>query len=292
MTALPPLPGGLEKRIRDRSGLARRATRAAIAAGRVAVDGAIVRDAERLVYPDEQLALDGQPLEARADAPTFLLHKPTGVTTTTRDPLARGDLAPLLASLPRGSQPVGRLDRDSSGALLVTADGDLANAVLRPQNRVPKVYRLVVDGQLSEEDPRIATMRAGIDSAIGKLTVAALTVEGPAESDEPHSRPQGTATALRVTLTSGKNRHLRRMCYAAGLRLRALHRLSVGPVALGALPAGEARALDAGERDALWEAAGGRARVWRLQREALAARAAAARASGAPDARLEAFLAG
>ncbi len=89
VTALPPLPGGLEKRIRDRSGLARRATRAAIAAGRVAVDGAIVRDAERLVYPDEQLALDGQPLEARADAPTFLLHKPTGVTTTTRDPLAR-----------------------------------------------------------------------------------------------------------------------------------------------------------------------------------------------------------
>lgn len=277
------LPCRLEKWLRDATTLSRSAARAAIEAGRVEVlvrGESVVGGAQQLVYADDAVQLDGAPLERRRAHVAALLHKPTGVTSSARDSHGRDDLSAYAAKMPAGCRPVGRLDRDSSGALLFTSDGDLGNALMRPQNHAPKHYALRVDGALEAVDPRLEAMRAGVDSPVGRLTVQSIEVVD-----------RGTeSSTLHVVLTSGKNRHLRRMCFATKLRLRALHRVAIGPIALGELPVGTHRVLSADEVEALWHTAGGRERVRGLQLEALVDRADEARRAGSPDARLERWL--
>lgn len=278
------LPRRLEKVLVDDAALSRSRAREAIAMGRVSVDAEaqrVVTEPEWLVFPGDEVTLDGVPVEARREHRVALFHKPAGMVSTVRDPDGRGDLSGVVASLPAGCQPVGRLDRATTGALLFATDGDLAHALRKPGHGVPKVYELEVAGDVAPDDPRLALLRTGVETALGLLRAEAVTVLGGG----------GRTTRLEAVLVGGKNRQLRRMCYGAGLRLLHLHRSAFGPLELGGLAAGAWRIVTPEEVETLWSAVGGRLRIRRAQRAGLLRRAATARAAGSPLPRLERWLA-
>ena len=247
-------------------------------------------DLERLIFGGDRVTLDGAEVRFRERQATVLFHKPAAMTTTLADRLGRADLAGPLQSMPAGCGPVGRLDRETTGALLLTTDGDLANAVLQPGSGVPKVYRLQIDEALADDDPRLGMLLRGVSTALGVLTMDAVRIGrrrgGRVVVGGPPDRGE---TELWATLSAGKNRHIRRMCRRAGLRLRQLHRRSIGPVELGELAEGRWRSLTSTEVERLW-AVVGRDRVRAGQRAALERQARAARELGAPNHRLEAWL--
>lgn len=202
------------------------------------------------------------------------------MTTTARDPDGKRDLNHWLRQLPPGSFPIGRLDRATTGALLLTTDGDLANALLRPDHQTDKLYWLWLNEHIAPDDDRLRAWKTGIP--LRNHTARATRTE-IVYGDE-HS------TQLHVTLQEGKNRQIRRMCRASDFRLLHLHRKSVGPISLESLREGEMRQLSMTEVSALWEASGGRAEVTRKQLEALGERARRARQEGKPLHRLESWL--
>lgn len=290
MTFAEQIPRRLEKLLRDSTTLSRGELRRAIEQGRVRVEGAPAA-ADALVFGDEAVRLDGEPLRPRARQRTVLFHKPAGMTATLSEVHGRADLSGPLRTMPAGCAPVGRLDRATTGALLFTTDGDLLNAVLRPVHHVPKVYRLQLSEAVAADDPRLEALRAGVPTALGTLRADAVRVgrsrPGRRVVDGAPDRGQ---TELWLTLHEGKNRQIRRMCRGAGLRLEQLHRSSIGAVALGALPEGRWRALDGAEVDQLWAAVGGRREVRRRRRRALARQARERRERGEPHPKLERWL--
>ena len=182
--------------------------------------------------------------------------------------------------MPEGMFPVGRLDRQTSGLLLFTTDGDLAHAVLRPEHHTDKTYWLWLDEVVPDDDPRLRALLDGVP-VLGQ-PAHAKAVEVLHRTDQ--------LTELLVTLDEGKNRQIRRMCRALDFHLHALHRKTIGSLALGDLPAGQWRLLRDDEVEALWRAAGGRERVVERRVRALRYHADKCRAAGAPHARLEAWL--
>ena len=223
----------------------RRAAEQLVFDGRVAVDGRVVRDVLREVDEDlARITVDGQPVGPRAEPPTWwLLHKPVGVVTTTRDPEGRRTVLDLVAAagpVPAGLAPVGRLDRDSSGALLLTNEHALAAALLDPQTHVEKRYVVTVRGAPSPDVlARIATTAVEVDGLVLGPMVCADVAEAPG------------GRRLEVRLSEGKNRQIRRRLAAEGHPVASLHRVDFGPVTLGELPAGAFRGLDAAEIAAL-----------------------------------------
>lgn len=236
---------------------------------------------EALVFDDDDVWFDGAPIGATPATVCAVLNKTKGVTCTARDPKGRSDLARVLRALPPGCFAVGRLDRDTTGILLFTNDGDLANAVLRPDHRIDKLYWLDIDEALSAEDPRLAQLVRGVSQG-GEL-LAARSVRILATSN--------AGTQLALTLTQGRNRQVRRMCEAVGLRLSHLHRHRVGPLTDVGLAPGCLRVLDPAEVEGLWQALGGRAELRRTRVAGLARHAKEARDAGTPDLRLERWLA-
>jgi 23S rRNA pseudouridine2605 synthase len=237
---------------------------------------------EALVFADDVVLLDGHAIGPVAATVCAGLDKPKGVTSTARDPRGRSDLSPWLQAMPPGCFAVGRLDRETTGLLLFTNDGDLANAVLRPDHRTTKTYWLWIDDVLSEDDPRLARLVEGV-AHDGEL-LAAQSARILATSDH--------ATELALTLTQGRNRQVRNMCSALGLPLVHLHRREIGPLTDAGLALGDWRLLGSSEVEALWQAAGGRAELRRRKVEALVHQANDAREAGMPDARLEGWLEG
>lgn len=173
----------------------------------------------------------------------FALHKPAGVTTTMRDPHARTDLRPYL---PAGARvfPVGRLDRDTEGLLLVTNDGELANRLMHPRHGVEKEYLAEVGGTPTSR--QLARLKRGVELDDGPAR--AISVRAVAGA-------RGRA-AVRLVLAEGRKREVRRMLEAVGLPVTRLLRLRVGPVRLGRLRAGEVRELGPEEVRGLYRAAG------------------------------------
>jgi 23S rRNA pseudouridine2605 synthase len=171
------------------------------------------------------------------------LHKPAGVTTTLRDAHAETDLA---AYLPQDVRvfPVGRLDRDTEGLLILTNDGGLANRLLHPRHGVEKEYLAEVDGAPTRR--QIARLRRGVDLEDGPAR--AVAVRSVARS--------GGRGAVRLIMAEGRKREVRRMLATVGLPVRRLIRLRVGPVKLGRLRPGERRDLTPSEVRALYQAAG------------------------------------
>lgn len=211
--------------------------RAAIAAGRVAVDGRIVRDPDRWLDPDRcELRLDGAIVE-RTPRVHLAMHKPTGVVTTRSDERGRPTVYDLLpAGLPFVS-PVGRLDQDSSGLLLFTNDTQLAAAISGPASELPKVYRVRLDAPLSPRD--IERLRAGAELDGERLLPIGLD---PDRADAQRSV---------WTLREGKNRQIRRLAAACGRAVIDLHRVAIGPLQLGELEVGAVRPLRDEELSAL-----------------------------------------
>jgi 23S rRNA pseudouridine2605 synthase len=281
-----PLPRRQRKRVAQGLGVSLHVVDEHWAAGRLRVDrpgwaATRILALEALVFDDDVVLFDGAPLGPAAATVCAVLNKPKGVTCTARDPKGRGDLSPYLRRMPPGCFAVGRLDRDTTGLLLFTNDGDLANAVLRPDHRIDKLYSLWVDEAVSGDDPRLTQLALGVVHDGEVLAARSATVL--ATSD--------TGTELELTLTQGRNRQVRRMCAVLGLPLVHLHRRRVGPLTDDALPLGGHRMLDPAEVDVLWEALGGRAELKQRRVDSLVRQAKEARDAGTPDLRLERWLA-
>jgi 23S rRNA pseudouridine2605 synthase len=204
----------------------------------VRVDRRVVRELGTLVQDGDRVEVDGKPVVLEAQRRYVVINKPAGVVTTMRDPQGRRTIAELV---PPGARvvPVGRLDYDTSGVLLLTNDGALAHRLLHPRFGVEKTYRAVVTGQLSASDVR--RMLEGVDLGDVRASGAKLRVVATRRD----------RSVVDVTLHEGRNRQVRRMFEALGHPVVALTRLRFGPISLGALAPGRTRSLTARESAAL-----------------------------------------
>jgi 23S rRNA pseudouridine2605 synthase len=218
------------------SGVAsRRASEELIAAGRVTVSGQVVRDPARGVDESSDVRLDGRPV-APEPLEVWLLNKPTGVVSTAREPGRRRAVTDLVSSEAR-LYPVGRLDADSSGLILLTNDGELANRLTHPRYEVPKVYRAELRRPPADRDLR--RLRRGVELDDGTTLPARVERLGERE--------------VEITIREGRNRQVRRMVEAIGNEVTRLERIRVGSLELGDLAPGSGRRLDADEVERLWE---------------------------------------
>lgn len=218
------------QKVLARAGVAsRRKSDALIAEGRVEVDGRVAELGQR-VRPDQEIRVDGRPLERRETHRTLALHKPPGVVTTADDPRGRPTVLELVPEI-RGLHPVGRLDMDSEGLQLLTTDGELTLRLTHPRYGQAKEYRVwCAEGRVGEA--AIAALRAGIELD-----------DGPAVALDARPLSGGAL----VVLGEGRNRQLRRMLEAVDYRVERLLRTRVGELALGDLPRGAWRELGAEE---------------------------------------------
>ena len=231
----------------------RRGAEAMIAAGRVAVDGRVATVGTQ-ADPDRQvITVDGRVVGAAAATSYLLLHKPAGVTSTTRDPHAAStvlDFVPT-ALVPDGARlyPVGRLDQDSEGMLLLTNDGAWAERVLHPRHGVEREYAVGLDRPLDGD--QVAALQAGIDVDEGLATLAGLRpmtdIEARRLADLLRPTPATGLVWYRATLTQGWKRQLRRMFGAVGAPIARLVRVRIGPVRIDGLRSGSIRVLKAPE---------------------------------------------
>jgi 23S rRNA pseudouridine2605 synthase len=223
-------------RVLSKAGLCSRTVAAEwIRAGRVRVDGALVRDPGVRVSPERSaVLLDGRPLPA-APRSYWALHKPRGYVTTRRDPSGRATVYDLLEDLGEWVVPVGRLDRDTSGLLLLTNDTQFAELLTNPDSHVEKTYRVTVRPRLPEE--ALERLRAGVELRDGPTRPAIVERIGD----------RGPRTVLEITITEGRNRQVRRMIVEVGGRVDKLARVSIGSLVLGDLAPGKARRLSDAE---------------------------------------------
>jgi len=235
------------QKILARAGVAsRRAAEEIIAAGRVAVDGRVVTALGSKADPGQnRITLDGQPLPGAEAAEYWLVHKPAGVVCTAADPQGRSNIMDLLPKEARGRlYPVGRLDRDSEGLVLLTNDGELAARLMHPRYKVAKTYRVWVMGTPSRE--AIASLRQGVALDDGPSAPARVYLKS--------SGPRGSK--LSFLLHEGRKRQIRRMCEVLGHPVKRLVRVGLGPLKLGDLPPGGARRVSAKELAELKQATG------------------------------------
>ena len=215
-----------------------------ISAGRVKVNGKIVSTLGSKVNPrQDRIEVDGQPIALPREHIYVMLNKPAGYVSTVRDPQGRPTVMDLV-SMQERVYPVGRLDVDSEGLLLLTDDGELTHRLTHPSYEHEKEYHVWVEGK-----PKARTLqrlREGIELEDGFTWPAEVTV----------LRQEAAGTWLRFVIHEGRKRQLRRMCQAVGHRVLRLMRVRLGPVRLGDLAPGSHRPLTEDERDRLREAAG------------------------------------
>jgi 23S rRNA pseudouridine2605 synthase len=213
----------------------RRASEALVVDGRVTVDGAVVTDPARGVTGEEAIAVDGELVRGPGTRVVYVLHKPAGVVSTAADTHGRPTVVDLV---PTGQRlyPVGRLDADSTGLILLTNDGDLAYALTHPRFEVPRTYRARIDGGRPSERA-LRALREGIELDDGLTAPAHVRMLGPHE--------------LELTIHEGRKRQVRRMCEAIGHRVVDLRRVAFGSLRLGDLAAGRHRRLTAAEVERL-----------------------------------------
>jgi 23S rRNA pseudouridine2605 synthase len=218
------------------SGVAsRRSAEEIVRAGRVRVGGEVITDPARDVDESSGVEVDGA---AVGPEPTevWMLNKPAGVTSTAREPGRRRAVVDLVRS-ERRLYPVGRLDADSTGLILLTNDGELANRLTHPRYEVPKTYRASL--ARPPDDTQIRRLRQGVRLDDGQTAPARVRRTGDRE--------------LEITLREGRNRQVRRMAEAVGNRVAALERVRVGSLRLQGLAEGEARRLSDAEVRRLWK---------------------------------------
>jgi pseudouridine synthase len=227
----------LQKVMAERGVASRRAAEELIAAGRVRVDGQVVRVLGTKVPPDARIEVDGEPTR-KVGFRYIALHKPFGVVSTASDERGR----PTVVQLVRGREriyPVGRLDRDSEGLLLLTNDGDWAQRVIHPSSGHEREYEADVEGQLS-------------GAALTQLSKGVRLEEGLARVSSVRVISRSVAGGrLRIVLRTGWKRQVRRMCAEVGLTVVRLRRVRIGPLRLGTLAAGAYRDLNRREVEAL-----------------------------------------
>jgi 23S rRNA pseudouridine2605 synthase len=238
MTAQPGEGERLQKVLAQRGLGSRRACEELIAAGRVAVNDEVAALGRRVDANRDRVTVDGVPLGIRPGLVYYALNKPAGVVSTASDPQGRPAVIGLVPTQPR-VHPVGRLDADSEGLLLLTNDGDLTFRLTHPRFGVEKEYLVAVEGTPTRGALR--QLRQGVVLEDGRTAPARVAQVGE--------------HGLRITIHEGRNRQVRRMCDAVGHPVRRLVRTRIGPVRIGRLGPEEWRELTAGEVRALERAA-------------------------------------
>ena len=220
----------IQKILSSRGVASRRKAEEMILSGRVTVNG-LVSHLGDLADPDnDKILVDGQRLPAEGGRVYILLHKPRGYVTTLSDEKGRKNAAQLVSECGVRVYPVGRLDMDSEGLLLFTNDGDFANKMMHPRLEVKKTYRVFVDG----------FCREALEELERPIVLDGYQIRPPEIRLE---RADGERAVVLVTIHEGRNRQVRRMCAAAGMKVRRLIRIQEGTLSLGELPAGKWRHL-------------------------------------------------
>lgn len=220
------------ERVLSKAGLGSRTeARSWIGAGRVQVNGKLIRTPDHWVDLErDRVTLDGKPVRAGRKV-HLLLYKPKGYLTTYKDPEHRPTVYDLLADLDQWVFPVGRLDLDTSGLLLLTNDTQFAEHVTNPAHKVPKTYLVKSASRLADE--QLGQLRGGVVLSDGPTQPAAVE----------RLRDSGLHTFLEITISEGRNRQVRRMIEAVGSRVLKLVRTAIGPIRIGDLPIGKYRPL-------------------------------------------------
>jgi pseudouridine synthase len=210
-----------------------------IGSGKVRVNGKVILNPDHWVDLDhDKVTLDGKPLKA-ASKSYILLYKPKGYLTTYRDPEGRPTVYALLGDVGKWLSPVGRLDLDTSGLLILTNDTDFAERITNPDHKVPKTYQVKASTLLGDE--QIERLRKGVELSDGPTR--------PAVVERLRDGPKHTF--LEMTITEGRNRQVRRMLEAVESKVSKLVRTAIGPVRIGDLPIGKWRNLTAEEVQSL-----------------------------------------
>ncbi len=216
----------------------RRASETIIAAGRVRVGAEVVTDPARDVTEADEVTVDGSPVRLSTERVVYAVNKPAGVVSTASDPQRRRTVVSLVAA-PGRLYPVGRLDIDTTGLILLTDDGPLAHRLTHPSFEVTKTYRARLYGP-PITDAQLRTLRHGVRLEDGVTAPARVRrIGAPADN------------VVELEIHEGRNRQVRRMCEAVGHRVRALQRVAFGPLALGDLAVGSSRRLTGAEVRAL-----------------------------------------
>lgn len=240
MSAAMPQGERLQKVLAERGWGSRRVCEDLIASGRVTVNGETAVLGRRVDTSNDMVEVDGVPIGVRPGLVYYLLNKPEGVITTAHDPQGRPTVVELVPPEPR-VYPVGRLDLDTSGLLLLTNDGDLANRLAHPSHGVEKEYLAEVRGRPSSGVVR--RLREGVELDDGRTAPARVSQPDPG--------------VLRITIHEGRNRQVRRMCEAVGYPVLRLVRVRIGPLRDASLAPGQWRELTTAEVRELVEAASG-----------------------------------
>jgi 23S rRNA pseudouridine2605 synthase len=214
----------------------RRAAEQLIFDGRVTVGGRVVKDPATDVDGSQPITVDGRPVGGTAqERAVYVLNKPAGVVSTSYDTHGRKTVVDLVKA-DRRLYPVGRLDADSTGLILLTDDGELAHRLTHPSFEVPKTYRAIVRNPPVRE-PALRKLREGVELDDGRTSPAKVR--------------RVSSGVLEITIHEGRKRQVRRMCEAVGHRVESLERVAFGPLRLGNLPAGGHRRLTAAEIERL-----------------------------------------
>jgi 23S rRNA pseudouridine2605 synthase len=223
----------------------RRSCEVLIKQGRISVDGQVIRELGTRVDPDKaRIAVDGEAIRIESMV-YYAVNKPKGYVSTNVDPAGRPRVVDLLPEIPERVYTVGRLDEESTGLMILTNDGELANRLAHPRYGVEKLYRALVAGSPDQET--LAKLTAGVWLSDGKLRAKRARLVGR----------QGQANVLELVLAEGKNREIRRMLAKLGHKVMSLNRVAVGPISMKGLASGEWRSLSRHEVDLLWKVATG-----------------------------------
>lgn len=221
----------LNKYIASAGVCSRRKADELIANGNVKINGAVVREMGHQVEEGDRVIVNGKAIEASGKKIYIAVNKPLGYITSMDDDRSRATVAELVADIPERLFPVGRLDYNTTGLLLMTNDGDLAYALTHPKHEVGKTYVATVAGVMS--GARLAKLRKGVD--IGGF------VTSPARVKLLKQNPR--SAVVEITIHEGKNRQVRKMFAAVGNKVQALERVAIGDIRLGRLMSGHYRKL-------------------------------------------------
>lgn len=233
----------LQKFMAENGVASRRKSEELIAAGKVRVNGHVAAVGNQIDPREDKVTVAGKKIVPKKSNVYIMLHKPRGYVTTMHDEMGRKCVAELVKDVPQRVYPVGRLDRESEGLLLLTNDGEFANALMHPSHHVPKTYRVTVRPDVSKA--QLAAFQNGI----------VLDGETTLPADVRVLERQEGRVVLEIVIFEGRNRQIRRMCEALGLEVARLKRTKIGSVKLGMLKVGEYRDLTEQEVHALSVAA-------------------------------------
>lgn len=234
----------IHKLLSEAGVMSRRKAEETIQNGKVTVNGRKALVGQKVNPARDIIAVEGVRVDTRQHQKRIYLalHKPRGYVTTMQDEMDRRCVAQLVKDAPARVYPIGRLDRNSEGLLLMTNDGDFANQIMHPRYHVPKCYRVTVRPDITDE--QAMRLAEGVELDGQRTAPAQVTVL----SKEPGR------VVVQIVITEGRNRQIRRMCETVGLEVARLKRTSIGPVRLGMLPPGKWRMLTPQELSSLQSA--------------------------------------